>query len=529
MGSWPAFRAYSRFAARLPSFVRRPVSLPAAREFVRQGLAQRPERFLRLVERGIFGHPGSPYRALLRHAGCELADLQRALHDHGLEGTLGRLREAGVHVAFEEFKGRRPIVRSGLEIPVRSNDFDNPHLGPAYAASSSGSTGAGTRVWLDLDHLAANARHVLLARAAWGLGGAPWALWRGVLPTAAGINNVLRGVHVGEPPERWFSPVATGDFGSLRSRFSTHALVAMIRLLGGRAPFPETVRLDEGAIVARWASAASRRHGSCVVNTSVSQAVRVATAARAAGIDLAGTTFMIGGETPTRAKVGEIRRAGARHVTGYYCVETGAVGLGCAAPVDENDNHLLSDALAVIQHPRVVADPPMTVPAFLFTSLLPTAPKILLNVEVDDYGVLERRRCGCPLGDLGYDLHLREIKSFGKLTGEGVTLIGSDMLQILEEVLPARFGGGPLDYQLAEEEEPSGVTRLSLFVSPRLPPLDEAAVVEVVLAALRGRPDGGDFASAMWRQAGTLRVVRREPIWGRGKLMPLLRTQRGGL
>lgn len=52
----------------------------------------------------------------------------------------------------------------------------------------------------------------------------------------------------------------------------------------------------------------------------------------------------------------------------------------------------------------------------------------------------------------GFTEHLREIRSFHKLSGEGMTLVGSEMITILEEVLP-RFRGSPLDHQLLEEED----------------------------------------------------------------------------
>ncbi len=42
----------------------------------------------------------------------------------------------------------------------------------------------------------------------------------------------------------------------------------------------------------------------------------------------------------------------------------------------------------------------------------------------------------------------------------------------------ARFSGTPLDYQLREEEDESGFTRLNLLVSPRVLIPNEAAVVE---------------------------------------------------
>ena len=63
------------------------------------------------------------------------------------------------------------------------------------------------------------------------------------------------------------------------------------------------------------------------------------------------------------------------------------------------------------------------------TSLLPATPKIMLNVQLDDYGLIEERHCGCPLESFGYTTHLRQIRSYSKLTGAGVTLIGTEMVR----------------------------------------------------------------------------------------------------
>jgi hypothetical protein len=239
-------------------------------------------------------------------------------------------------------------------------------------------------------------------------------------------------------------------------------------------------------------------------------------------LDLTGTLFLSGGEPPTPGKVQAITGSGARFVPTYYFNETGAIGMGCAQPADGNDIHFFKDALALIQYPRLVPGSSLTVEAFNFTSLLPTAPKLMLNVESDDYGVVERRPCGCPLEALGFTEHLRHIRSFRKLTGEGVTLVGSEMVRILEEVLPARFGGSPLDYQLVEEEDGDGFTRLSIAVSPKLQIADDDDVIQTVLDALGRGSVSADLARALWGQAKTLRVKRVEPVWTRkGKLMPL--------
>ena len=61
-----------------------------------------------------------------------------------------------MYISFEEFKGREPIVRNGQVIPVKVHDFDNPFLRHYYEGQTGGTTGAGTRVAIDLDHLAAH-------------------------------------------------------------------------------------------------------------------------------------------------------------------------------------------------------------------------------------------------------------------------------------------------------------------------------------------------------------------------------------
>lgn len=282
-------------------------------------------------------------------------------------------------------------------------------------------------------------------------------------------------------------------------------------------------------MVARWAARALKARKGCLIRTSVSRALRVCIAAQKEGIDLTGATFLGGGEPPTPAKVHGITATGARWAPSYYFIEAGLVGMGCARPADGNDIHFFKDILSLIQCSRKVPGWDVTVDTFYFTSLLPTAPKLLLNVESDDYGVIENRSCGCPLETYGSTEHLRDIRSFRKLTSEGVTLVGSEMVKILEETLPELFGGSPLDYQLLEEEDDHGFTRLSLLVSPKVEIKDEAEIIKVVLEALGRSSVAADLARAIWSQARTLQVKRMEPVWtDRGKLMPLHIVKRSG-
>ena len=100
--------------------------------------------------------------------------------------------------------------------------------------------------------------------------------------------------------------------------------------------------------------------------------------------------------------------------------------------------------------------------------------------------------------------------------------MGSDLERVLDEVLPARYGGSALDYQFAEEEDERGFTRLILRVAPAIALGDEAEATDFVLKALDQTGSGGMLVQATWRQAGTVRIRRESPtVGGRGKVLPL--------
>ena len=308
----------------------------------------------------------------------------------------------------------------------------------------------------------------------------------------------------------------------LRFRLATRLTVEVANFVGVKMPRPEHVPIDQPEVVARVVVEMLRTHGTCLVSSVASRALSVCVAAAREGFDLTGATFMVAGEPVTAAKVKGIVATGARYFTTYGFSEAGRFGMGCGHPASPNDLHLMAGLCAVIQHPRRAPHSDEIVPAFNVTSLLPSAPKILLNAESDDYGILETRDCGCPLGALGLTQHLREIRSFGKLTGEGVALLGSEMVRVLEEVLPTRFGGTLLDYQLMETEDEDGITRLTLLVNPELAIDNADDIVATVGDALAAQSVGADVARTTWAQANTLRVKRAKPVrTARGKLFPL--------
>jgi hypothetical protein len=147
---------------------------------------------------------------------------------------------------------------------------------------------------------------------------------------------------------------------------------------------------------------------------------------------------------------------------------------------------------------------------------------MLLNVSLGDQAVVSRRTCGCPLERLGWTTHLREIRSFEKLTAGGMTFLDADVVRVLEQALPARFGGGPTDYQLLEQEADDGSPCLRLLVHPAVGPLNPAAVADALLAAI-GPGSGAHRLMALdWRESRLLRVERRAPLaTATGKILHL--------
>jgi len=522
---WADLRQLGRFALTLREALQHPITLEQARAIVHRRIAEREVNFLQVVEGAIFRNPRSPYLPLLARAGCGLGDIRDMVRAKGLERTLEALRAAGVYVTVEEFKGRTPIVRNGQVIPVRDRDFDNPTLGPGFEGESGGTTGPGVRVGISVENLVAQAPNLLLSYEAHGLRGVPIGQWRGILPNTSAINNLLRGgAFIGEVHAKWFSPSpAPWRLRRLKPRLMTLFIVGVGRLSGVRLPWPEQVGLERAEVVARWAAETAAAHGACVLRCVASMALRVSVAAREHGLSLAGVTIMVGGEPITPAKVAEITRSGARWIPTYAFTEGGNIGIGCARPAGWDDIHLYKDLHAVIQAPHQIGGSGVTVPALHFTTLAPAARKILLNAENGDYGIIESRPCGCPLEGHGFTDHLRQIRSFGLLATEGTMVLVSDMMRVLEEILPARFGGSPLDYQMIEEEDGDGFTRLNLLVHPRVHIADEAEVVRTVVQHLTGSNRN------LWTEAGTIRVKRMEPVTTvRDKLIPLHLVRRPG-
>lgn len=514
--------ALARYASGLRRFLREPLTRDEARALVTAGLEARGENFLRLLDSAVFRRKRSPYSALFRLAGIEAGDVARLVRDDGVEAALGRLYDAGVYVGLDEFKGRRPIVRPGLELEVDPGDFDLPLPGRAMPGRTGGSRGPARRVLVDLDHRLHQAAYHSLTMEAFALDGRPLAVWRAAPPAFAGIGAVVTHAKLGIVFDRWFSQTRLTPRGGLaREYLFTVATLLAGRTTGRRLPFPRHVPVGEAQPVARWLAEKKAEGPPAYVSTTASSGVRACLAALESGLDIEGTFFRLGGEPFTPAKARVFERAGCVAVGNYSLTEAGRVGIPCADPAALDDYHIATDKLALIRRDRPIGRDGSSVGAFMLTTVGPSCPKLMINVDTGDYGTLVERDCRCPLGLLGLRLHAVGVRSYEKLTSEGMTFTGVDLGDLVDEVLPRRFGGHPTDYQLVEEEV-DGLPRISVVASPRIGALDDAAVIETVIECLRDGERVHRMMADVWRVAETLRVVRREPHETPGaKVLPL--------
>ncbi len=500
----------ARFLRGLPAFLRHPVSLDEARAIVEERLRQRERDFLSLVRRTIFADTTSPYRQLLDIAGCEYRDLESVVRRDGLESALHHLHRAGVYLTVDEFKGRRPAVRGGATVLVDSRRLRNVLSGRHVPTQSSGSRGGGTPLIYDLASIRDRAVNTYLTLAA--RGGADWlkAVW-GIPGGSAAV--LVRFSAFGRPAVRWFVQVNPAARGlDARYRWSGRALRWGSVLAGVPLPRPEHVPLSRAVEVVRWMAEVRRAGQTPHLWTFPSTAVRLCEAARDARVDIAGARLTVTGEPVTAARLAAIRRAGAEAVPDYGSSEAGGfLSYGCLAPDQPDDVHLFHDLHALIQPGAGQSRADLPAEALLVTSLRATSPFVLFNVSMGDQALVAERRCGCPLERLGWRTHLSRIRSFEKLTAGGMTFLDRDVIRVLDETLPGRFGGGPTDFQLVEEEADDGSPRLSLVIDPAVGALDPAVVVDAFLAEIGAGTAAEHVMALQWRHAGFLRVVWRVP------------------
>ncbi len=496
------------------------LDLKGAKRIARERIENREKAFLLLAERAIFNNPRSAYRKMLDEAGIGLDKLTGMANSLQVEGALEELRRQGVYVTYEEYKAVNAYGAVDTDKFGKGVNFDNPRLKAGFEMRSSGSRSPGTRFSTDFEFLSGVAVQRRLRMEE--LGGMDVAEVRyfPILPAGTGMNRVLIGNYINQRQAKWFTPIDPRKAPFI-NRIQTAYLLAAVKMAGGDAPKPEYVPLSDVEPIVRWIAEAKERGERVSFHAYSSSNVRVCATARRLGLDVSGTLFHLIGEPVTQAKHDAVVRAGGVPIVSYGIAETGFLANICPHSQSADEMHFFTDSFALTRHRRKIPPGDQEVEPFLLTSLLPGTPKVMLNVELDDYGEVYDRPCDCIWGRLGLTKRISRLRSFVKLTTEGMTFAGTNLIRVLEQELPVQFGGGPSDYQLLEEEDEKGRARLSLRISPHVGEIREDAVLDLLYKRIRSGSRDRRLYGDVWKEGGTVRVAREEPLSTRsGKILP---------
>ena len=511
-----------RLAAALPSFFRERITLQQAEERTKRLLGSRAEKFLEVARSEIYGRMQSPYLLLLRDAGCEFSDLETSINRRGLESTLVKLAEEGVYLSSDEYKGKKEVIRGRLSFRVSPKDFERREVSAGITTESSGSRNSPVKTFSSLDSLTLWAEGTGIFYAAHDLFSCVHALYEPVL--AGRMHFVLMNGKLGVPMDRWFALNVPAHRG-LEDRY--HYLNARVVALMGNwfdrgIARPEYQDPGDLEPIMDWTLKNRRQGKKCCIITVVSNAVRIARKALQAGISLEHMTFAASGEPLTQAKKRVIEEAGAHVAVRYGPGGLYGTALGCRDPQFIDEMHVPQSMFTFVENPRTLDYSGSLIHPLMQTATHPVAPRLLLNVENGDYATIIDRDCGCPLEKVGFIQHIHTVRSFEKMTGEGMNYAGSELFELLEDVIPSEFGGGPGDYQLVEEEDDQAQTRLTLLVHPNVGELNEAKLLSWLEHGLAQGSRNHRFMAKIWQDADSFRIRREAPYASvRGKILPL--------
>lgn len=510
----------------LRALSRDPVPAATARRVVADEAEHRDERFLRSLDTMVWPFPTSPTRRLLDAAGLEDGDVRALVAERGLVGALGALRDAGVYVTYEEHQGEVDVQRGSTRFRLGPRDFFNPVVAADYLATTGGSSaGAGTPVevsfaWQRRQGLQRAIQHDMT-----GLGSRPLAIWLPLFPSAAGLGAVMKNAAGGNTPARWFSQTDAGMSGvSSHKRLANRVLPLALRFGRTGLPEPQHVPTADPEPVVTWLREMVDRHGAAGLTGYASSITAAARWALDHGVDLTGVVTYPSSEPVTPGKLAIMVAAGMSPNPTYAFMPEGTMAIACDL-CDDEDYHLWAHEVAVVTRRRPRGDD-TEVDAYCWTSLAQEAPRVMVNVENDDYGVIEDVDCPCVLGGMGLRTRLRDIRGISKVVAAGVSLEGGTFDHLAEVALPTRLGGGPGDYQFVEEAE-AGHTVVVLRIAPEVGRVDEDEALAVVRDVVT-RDEYGALAQSVWGPQ-TLRVRRSAPqVTKAGKTLSYQRAATGG-
>lgn len=519
-----SLRSSGQQLAALKQFFNTRVSVDQAQDAVRQALAAREDNFVHLALSQIYGNPGSPYLPLLKHAGYGPADLEALVRRRGLEEALTELAREGIYFTAAEFKGKTDVVRGSLTFRVSRGDFARRDFWPGLMVQSSGTSNRPQTGHVALDWLAIWTYAKSLLLHAHDLYDATHAVYDNILPAPAATYSLLQNARSGLVTDRWFAQRMPYNnwITDARLRWATFLIVWAGKHYGPGYPKPEMLPSREFGPVFDWFAEQRAQGKRCCLDVTVSNGVRIAKQALDRGTSLEGMTFIVHGEPFTDGKRAIMERAGIA-CTSRYSFSIGIqAGQGCADPAHADDVHFNDYMLAAIPRPNALDIDGTAIHPLLFTTLYPQAALLHLNVENGDYATIEKRDCGCALGEVGLRTHLSHIRSYEKFTAEGWTYVYWDLYEMMDRTFPAEFGGGPGDYQLVEEEDVDGLTHLSLLIDPSIGAVDEDRARARLQELFVESQWGNRSVAEAWHGTGTFRVRREAPrANARGKILPL--------
>lgn len=493
----------------LRDLVRHPVGLAEARRLVTDEVRRRPARFLGSLDQLVWPYPASPSRRLLETAGLEAGDVRTLVADEGLSGALAMLRDAGVYVSYEEYQGKVDVRRGSAVLHFSPSDFFNPVVPADYMATTGGSRTAGTPVEVSFAWQRRQGAQRAIQHDLTGAARGPLAVWLPVFPSAAGFGAIMKNAAGSKTPERWFSQTPNVLAGVPRHKQLANRYLPLLNAVA-RTGFPTAshVPTADPEPVVTWLRQSLTQHGVAAITGYASSITAVARWAVDHGVDLTGVVAYPSSEPVTVGKLDAMRAAGMTPTPTYAFMPEGTMAIACHECRDE-EYHVWDHELAVVTRRRDRGDG-SEVDAFCWTSLAGEAPRVLLNVENDDYGVLEEDvDCPCPLGELGLRTRVADIRGISKVAAAGITLEGHTFDQLAEVILPERVGGGPGDYQFVEDDV-SGPTTIGLRIHPRLGDVDQQAALDIVWGVLNAN-EFGVLADSVWGRDGSIRVERAEP------------------
>ncbi|MFH2059861.1 MAG: hypothetical protein ABIJ59_13285 [Pseudomonadota bacterium] len=504
------------------------LTLEQSRQIITDRMNNREKNFIDLLETTVFPFPQSPNRLLMEHAGYKLDDIKNLVAELGLEKTLEQLCSDGVYFDILEFKGKKDVVRGGRTFKFKEKDFSNPLLTQGFKTQSGGTRSSGTKMVVPLEYIREHNPYNIIASHEYDTLNNPSIIWLPILPAGEGLFFNLRFAAMGNPPVKWFSQVDEKYIKPLLvDKVKTKISTWMAAYYGKKMPGPQFVDMRKTQIIAKWMDANLKDSKGFTVVTYASSALRLIMTAKQLNLNIGKTVFWLMGEPLTEKIYKEITSYGCKAFSLYGCNELMLIGHGCGNPAYPDEMHICNDKLAVIQYDRNVEHSDTSVDAFLFSTILKTSPKILINTETGDFGKISKRDCGCGFEDLGFTWHMHEVRSFEKLTAEGATFIGSDLIPLIQDTLPSEIGGNATDYQFVEESDEDGIPKLYMNISPSIGAIDEDRICKLVFEALSTEDYNHAYSMSYWSQSKTLQIKRTNPIpTKRGKIVPLMIRQK---